>query len=184
MQYTSTHHWYFLSVLFVPGNAFSPLGCQISPDGQVLGYSWLCVFVCYIIFPVLRSQCSFGFQLPAEEARTNSGGYVNFATMGLLQLGLISRNPLLGAQSPSLCHTLSLTTQENELTFSLHSRKWTDSYWHCFYCWNWRFIVIITIIILKLIYLNLVASGAPDLLTYISQVSVFWPSSFHPEFML
>jgi len=65
------------------GNANAPLGMQIGPDGQ----------------------------LPAEEARTNSGGYVNFATSGLLQLGEIARTPaLVAAGAPDL---LTYVTRSN-----------------------------------------------------------------------
>ena len=65
------------------GNAFAPLGMQIAPDGE----------------------------LPAEEARTNSGGYVNFATMALLQIGSIARTPaLVAAGAPDL---LSYVTHSN-----------------------------------------------------------------------
>ena len=57
------------------GNVFAPLGVQIASDGE----------------------------LPAEEARTNSGGYVNFATLALLELGSIARSPaLVAAGAPDL----------------------------------------------------------------------------------
>ena len=71
------------------GNAFAPLGVQIAPDGE----------------------------LPAEEARTNSGGYVNFATTALLQLGLIARTPALAAAgAPDL---LSYTTHSNHSSIKM-----------------------------------------------------------------
>jgi hypothetical protein len=71
------------------GNEFAPLGVQIAPDGE----------------------------LPAEEARTNSGGYVNFATTALLQLGLIARTPaLVAAGAPDL---LSYVTHSNRSSIKM-----------------------------------------------------------------
>ena len=65
------------------GAPFAPLGVQIAPDGE----------------------------LPAEEARTNSAGYVNFASLGLLTLGALARSPALrGAGAPDL---LSYTTRSH-----------------------------------------------------------------------
>lgn len=66
------------------GTAFAPLGVQIARGGQ----------------------------LPAEEARTNSAGYVNFASLALLQLGLLARSPLVvAAGAPDL---LSYVTHSNQ----------------------------------------------------------------------
>ncbi len=49
-------------------------------------------------------------QLPQEEARTNSVGYVAFDLLGLLQLGLMSRHPSLAGLVPDL---LTYTTKSN-----------------------------------------------------------------------
>ena len=65
------------------GNANAPLGVQIARDGE----------------------------LPEEEARTNSGGYVNFGTSALQQLGDISRSQALAiAGAPDL---LAYVTKSN-----------------------------------------------------------------------
>lgn len=65
------------------GAPFAPLGVQIGPDGG----------------------------LPAEEARTNSVGYVNFDSLALLTLGAIARAPVVrAAGAPDL---LNYTTRSN-----------------------------------------------------------------------
>ena len=85
------------------GAPFAPLGVQIAPDGE----------------------------LPAEEARTNAAGYVNYASLGLLTLGALARAPALaGAGAPDLLAYVTRNGSsiraavEHMVPFALGEKEW------------------------------------------------------------